>query len=378
MASQASAYAQAKFGPMPTPPDLRGIDFQQGVQYLLQKFNEHLSNRLYKYGLEKAITKSRSFINLFETELIPTVEWSIRDFTLFNVRIELTAQKYKQKTGLYDETLLEKLSLAHFELDILKRTENVCKQFVVEAEDSLLRFEASNCYNVIVADDIMHNMMLPLVTKMEDTWLHTSFDPDDFDIEYQTLDTFYGRVSLGTSNVYADGACGPRAFITAFCMEAFGFLLPRKPKEMEKIIVELKEAVIALLDLMMAIPENNAFIKIVITAHGDKPNQTYPEYKKDFMRESYHFNDYEIRLLLILVNMVRPEITQVNIISGHSVESGHIQVFTHNANPQPVCKNGQINLYHCDNHYQTIVNIRMNFPVTNNSNDNMKVFIPRK
>ena len=188
-----------------------------------------------------------------------------------------------------------------------------------------------------------------------------NFPKSAFDVETIVSKQKNGTLKIDASDVRGDGACGIRAFLTSIFVVKFGIVLPRDPEGMISLIAEVKILFRDLIQIIASNPLNHDFITGMLfnPDNGSKKANIY-EYFDMVVKPGYQFTNFELRVLIILFNLVYPDLTQVNVIRKTVVSTNGLeeqyQSFSKDGIVEPVSMK-HINILYTGGHYKAIFHI---------------------
>ena len=187
---------------------------------------------------------------------------------------------------------------------------------------------------------------------------------EDFHLATETVVIKGKKITINTSDVRGDGACGFRAILTSY-LNTLGISLTYDPLCMENYILKLKECMYELLLILSENCENRDFINCLLSnpALGIKV-ANITEWFEKIKQNVYHCTDGDIRIIAILFGMLpeNDKITQINVLKLKPVEHNPYQSFNSYGTSLIVlpCSESHINIIHTGGHYRSVSNFAGN------------------
>ena len=183
---------------------------------------------------------------------------------------------------------------------------------------------------------------------------------EDYHLIEETIYIKKKKITIGTSDVLGDGACGFRAILTSFLQKS-GINLSYAPFGMEDFILILKQCMFELLSVLSKEHENHEFVNgMLCNRHNGEPKANITEWFEMVKPNDYYCTDGDIRLIAILFGMLseRDKITQINVLKLHPIELNPYQSFNSYGSPNIVFPSVQehINIIHTGNHFRSVSN----------------------
>ena len=182
----------------------------------------------------------------------------------------------------------------------------------------------------------------------------------DYQLAQETISINGKQITVNTSDVRGDGACGFRAILTSFLQKS-GIKLSYAPFGMENFILTLKECMFELLTVLSKNPENREFVNGMIhNRHYDGPKGNVTQWFEMVKPNDYYCTDGDIKLIAILFGMLpeRDRITQINVLKLCPVEHNPYQSFNcyGTQNIVPPSARDHINIIHTGGHFRSVSN----------------------
>jgi hypothetical protein len=185
--------------------------------------------------------------------------------------------------------------------------------------------------------------------------------PDtDFHLAKETITIKGNKITINTSDVRGDGACGFRAILTSF-LQKLGINLSFAPFGMEEFILRLKQCMFELVTVLNTNPENREFVNgLLHNRDNGSPKANIAEWFEMVKQNSYYCTDGDIRLIAILFGMLseRDRITQINVLRLRPTEHNPYQSFNSYGTPLVILPSSQehINIIHTGGHFRSVSN----------------------
>jgi len=198
------------------------------------------------------------------------------------------------------------------------------------------------------------------ITSCTEFYVAAEFNLRDFQLAKEIVYVMGNPITIDTSDVRGDGACGFRAILTSYLLKC-GINLPWNPDILEGFILELKNCMLDLLLILNENSENHAFIRCLLsnTDNGSAKAKNISEWFQIISDNGYCCTDGDIRLIAILFGLLpeQDRITQINVLKLRPVEHHPYQSFNCDGNNklEPVCSNSHINIIHTGGHYRAVV-----------------------
>jgi len=198
------------------------------------------------------------------------------------------------------------------------------------------------------------------ITSCTEFYAAAEFNLRDFQLAKEIVNVMGNPITIDTSDVRGDGACGFRAILTSYLLKC-GINLPWNPDILEGFILELKNCMLDLLLILNENPENHEFIRCLLSNpdNGSANAKNISEWFQIISDNGYCCTDGDIRLIAILFGMLphRDRIIQINVLKLRPVEHNPYQSFNCYGNNklEPVCSNSHINIIHTGGHYRAVV-----------------------
>ena len=199
------------------------------------------------------------------------------------------------------------------------------------------------------------------ITACTEFYAAVEFNLGDFSLDKEIVNVMGNPITIDTSDVRGDGACGFRAILTSYLLKC-GKHLPWNPIWLEGFILELKHCILDLLLILNENSENHAFIRCLLsnTYNGSAKAKNISEWFQIIKQNGYCCTDGDIRLIAILFGMLphRDRIIQINVLKLRPVEHQPYQSFNCDGNNNivlPICSNSHINIIHTGGHYRAVV-----------------------
>jgi hypothetical protein len=182
----------------------------------------------------------------------------------------------------------------------------------------------------------------------------------DFHLVKETISIKGNKITVDTSDVRGDGACGFRAILTSFLQKS-GINLSFAPSGMERFILDLKQCMFELLTVLSTEEDNYAFVNgLLHNRDNGSPKANIAEWFEMVTLNSYYCTDGDIRLIAILFGMLseRDQITQINVLKLRPTKHNSYQSFNCYGTPYIVLPSVQehINIIHTGGHFRSVTN----------------------
>lgn len=188
----------------------------------------------------------------------------------------------------------------------------------------------------------------------------------DFHLVKETISIKGNKITVDTSDVRGDGACGFRAILTSFLQKS-GINLSFSPVGMVKFILDLKQCMFELLTVLNTNPENREFVNgLLHNRDNGSPKANIAEWFEMVKQNSYYCTDGDIRLIAILFGMLseKDRITQINVLKLRPTKHNPYQSFNSYGTPYIVLPSVRehINIIHTGGHFRSVSNFVGNIP----------------
>jgi len=188
---------------------------------------------------------------------------------------------------------------------------------------------------------------------------------EDFHLATETVVIKGEKITINTSDVRGDGACGFRAILTSY-LNTIGIVLTYDPLCMENYILKIKECMYVLLLILAENCENRDFINCLLSNPALASKKTITEWFEHIKKNDYQCTDGDIRLIAILFGMLpgNDKITQINVLKLKPVEHNPYQSFNSYGTSIIVlpCSESHINIIHTGGHFRSVSNFTGNIP----------------
>ena len=189
---------------------------------------------------------------------------------------------------------------------------------------------------------------------------------EDYHLKEETIYIKKKKITIGTSDVLGDGACGFRSILTSFLQKS-RINLSFSPVGMVKFILDLKQCMFELLTVLNTNPENREFVNgLLHNRDNGSPKANIAEWFEMVKQNSYYCTDGDIRLIAILFGMLseKDRITQINVLKLRPTKHNPYQSFNSYGTPYIVLPSVRehINIIHTGGHFRSVSNFVGNIP----------------
>jgi hypothetical protein len=204
----------------------------------------------------------------------------------------------------------------------------------------------------------LRNKVAIFVQEMCDYWsaYYDAFEPRKEAVVCLKINS--RMLTMNTSDVRGDGACGWRAFLTGIVRVLTGgrIHLSYDPHRMTEFVEKVKVLMLELVGILSKNQANSDFITSVFNNPDNCGRKTIGTYTTMVSETDYQMTNFEMRLLCVLFGLFDECLSQVNIIRKTPQFGEIYQSLSASGSVVPV-SNEHINILHVPGHYMSIVKL---------------------